>query len=78
MTEKIFYQDSYQKTHRRAVREGGVVLEWTIFYPLGGGQPGDTGTITAGGTTHRVIDTRYADDKTTIVHFIDTHDLSAI
>jgi len=81
MTEKIFYQDSYQKTHRsvvRAVREGGVVLESTIFYPLGGGQPGDTGTITAGGTTHRVIDTRYADDKTTIVHFIDTDDLSAI
>ena len=45
MTEKVFYQDSYQKTHRStvsAVEDGGVVLESTIFYPMGGGQPGDT------------------------------------
>ena len=52
MTEKVFYQDSYQKTHRSvvsAVLEVGVALESTIFYPLGGGQPGDTGALMIGG-----------------------------
>ena len=81
MTEKVFYQDSYQKTHRSvvsAILDDGVVFESTIFYPLGGGQPGDTGALTIGGTTYRVIDTRYADDKTTIIHLLDTEDLSAI
>ncbi len=81
MTEKAYYQDSYQKIHRSVViekRDGGLVLESTIFYPLGGGQPGDTGTLTTGTTTYRVIDTRYADDKITIIHFLDTDDLAAI
>ena len=81
MTEKVFYQDSYQKTHRSVVidkRDGGLVLESTIFYPLGGGQPGDTGTLATATMTHRVIDTRYADDKTTIIHFLDADDLAAI
>ncbi|MCH8177759.1 MAG: alanyl-tRNA editing protein [Proteobacteria bacterium] len=81
MTEKVFYQDSYQKTHRSIVVEkldGGVVLESTIFYPLGGGQPGDTGTCATAAKTYRVIDTRYADDKTTIIHLLDTIDLAAI
>lgn len=48
MTEKIFYQDSYQKTHQSqvvAVLDDGIVVESTIFYPLGGGQPGDTGVF---------------------------------
>ena len=81
MTEKVFYQDSYQKTHHSTVSEildGGVILESTIFYPLGGGQPGDTGSLTAGGRIYRVTDTRYAEDKVSIIHFLDDEDLSAI
>jgi misacylated tRNA(Ala) deacylase len=81
MTEKIFYQDSYQKTHAtKVVRvvENGVVLESTIFYPLGGGQPGDTGSLSIGGESYRVIDTRYDADRIDIVHFLDAEDLSHI
>ena len=80
MTEKIFYQDSYRKTHQSEVvdvLDEGIVLAETIFYPLGGGQPGDTGRLTINGREHRVSDTRYAPDRSTIVHHIDD-DLSGV
>ena len=60
MTEKIFYQDSYQKAHQSeivAVLEDGIVMESTIFYPLGGGQPGDTGTLILNSDEYRVTNT---------------------
>ncbi len=81
MTEKVFYQDSYRKTLSSEVLEvvdRGVILAATIFYPLGGGQPGDTGTLTINGRDYRVGDTRFAPDRINIVHFIEDEDLSAI
>ena len=80
MTEKVFYQDSYQKTHQSEVvevLEHGVILAATIFYPLGGGQPGDTGTLTINGHDFPVSDTRFAENRKDIVHFIEG-DISAI
>jgi misacylated tRNA(Ala) deacylase len=65
MTEELFRQDSYLKSCEAnvvAVDERGVRLDRTIFYPNGGGQPGDTGTLTtADGTVLRVSDTVKAD-----------------
>lgn len=81
MTEKVFYQDSYQKTLQSevvAVRDDGVVLAATIFYPLGGGQPGDSGRLTIDARDYRVVDTRYAEDRNTIIHYLEDQDLSAI
>jgi len=81
MTEKVFYQDSYQKIHSSvvsAVEQGGVVLASTIFYPTGGGQPGDTGILRTGGTEYRVTDTRFAPDRIGIIHYLDTDDVSQI
>lgn len=81
MTEKVFYQDSYQKTLASRVVEvldDGVILAATIFYPLGGGQPGDIGRLTINGREYKVVDTRYAPDRNNIIHFIESEDLSAI
>ena len=82
MTEKVFYQDSYQKTHSSEViklRDDGVILASTIFYPLGGGQPGDIGILTINDREYPVIDTCYDEDRKSIIHFMDEYsDMSAI
>ena len=77
MTEKAFYQDSYQKTHTSRVVEvndKGIVLESTNFYPLGGGQPGDTGKLICDGKEYRISDTRFGEDRTNIVHYLECDD----
>lgn len=49
MTRMLFREDAYQRSAgARVVRhtdEGGVVLDASLFYPTGGGQPGDSGTL---------------------------------
>lgn len=65
MTEELFREDAYLKSCEAtvtAVGEAGIVLDRTVFYPMGGGQPGDGGTLRrADGTTVSIVDTRKAD-----------------
>lgn len=48
-TEQIYLSDPYRKSIAATVigltEEGGIVLDRTIFYPRGGGQPGDSGVL---------------------------------
>ena len=63
-TKELFRDDSYLKSCSASVTATGencVFVDQTVFYPLGGGQPGDTGTISWNGGNARVVDTRYVD-----------------
>ena len=62
MTEQLFQQDAYLQEATVKVTEvdgDWVVTDRTIFYPRGGGQPGDTGSfMLPEGVTLHVLDTR--------------------
>ena len=49
MTSRLYRQDAYLRdAPARVVRhtpEGGVILDQSVFYPAGGGQPGDSGGL---------------------------------
>ncbi len=74
MTETLFREDAYRKTCEATVlRAGpdGLVLDATVFYPLGGGQPGDTGWLRWGeDRSLRVTNTLHAEDGS-ILHLPD-------
>ena len=64
MVEELFRQDAYLKETDAtvtAVEERGVRLDRSIFYPTGGGQPGDTGSLRWDGGEAKVTDTLKAD-----------------
>ncbi len=63
-TQELFRADSYLQSCEAtvlAVTDAGIVLDRTVFYPLGGGQAGDAGTLRcADGRTIAIADTRKA------------------
>jgi misacylated tRNA(Ala) deacylase len=71
-TELLFRDDAYLKTAQGrvvAVDERGIELDRTIFYPLGGGQMGDTGVLVrASGERIAIADTRKGDDPGSVRH----------
>lgn len=74
MTERLYEQDAYLD-HCDAVvtRVGGdgVALDRTVFYAVGGGQPGDTGRLSWGdGKGAAVVDTRKGEGDE-IVHVLE-------
>ncbi len=60
MTEDLSARDAYARETGAAVvevRDEGVVLDRTVFYPRGGGQPGDTGELVWDAGRAEVTDT---------------------
>lgn len=71
-TELLFRDDAYlQSCDARvtAVTERGYELDRTVFYPLGGGQAGDTGWLRrADASAVRIVDARKGEAPDSVVH----------
>jgi len=79
MTQLLYLEDSYLKEIKAKVVnekeiEGkrAVVLDKTIFYPTGGGQPNDTGKLVVDGKEIEVYDVRKIDNE--VFHFINSNE----
>lgn len=75
MTEELFREDSYQKSCSATVTvvdERGVQFDQTVFYPIGGGQPGDTGVLKLGnGAVIKITGTFKDRDTGEHIHAVD-------
>jgi misacylated tRNA(Ala) deacylase len=70
MAELLFREDAYLKSCEAtvtAVHGDAVELDHTVFYPLGGGQAGDTGRI----GNWRVLDTRKGPLPEQVLHVLE-------
>ncbi len=74
MTERIYATQAYERSMTANVIEvdddqGKVLLDRTVFYPGGGGQPHDLGTLEAGEKRFDVV--RVTQDADGVWHWID-------
>jgi misacylated tRNA(Ala) deacylase len=70
MTGLLFQDDAYLRSCSAtvvALHDTAVELDRTVFYPMGGGQPGDSGRL--GGL--RVADTRKSEDGERVLHVVE-------
>ncbi|GAA0591387.1 alanyl-tRNA editing protein [Caenispirillum bisanense] len=74
MADELFRDDAYLKDCEATVTDvaaGAVVLDRTVFYPTGGGQPGDCGVLRLGeGAEVRIADTVKDKDSGEILHVL--------
>src|SRR5438046_4162079 len=72
MVEELFRQDAYLKSADAtvtALEERGIRLDRTVFYPTGGGQPGDSGVLRlASGEVIAILDTVKGEAANEVVH----------
>ncbi len=68
----LYRSDAYRTSctaHVTAITERGIELDRTVFYPLGGGQPGDRGWLRrADGVAVPVIDARKGAELDSVMH----------
>jgi len=74
MTELLFRDDGYLGSCAAqviAADERGVRLDRTVFYPAGGGQPGDTGVLRfASGQAIAIVDTIKGEGADEVIHVL--------
>ena len=72
MTELLFRDDGYLRSCGARVigaDAGGIRLDRTVFYPNGGGQPGDAGVLRlASGQTIAILDTIKGASPAEVIH----------
>jgi misacylated tRNA(Ala) deacylase len=72
MTELLFRDDSYLRfceARILAADERGIRLDRTVFYPTGGGQPGDAGRLALdSGTVVDIVDTIKGERPDEVIH----------
>ena len=72
MTELLFRDDGYLRSSDARVIEAderGIRLDRTVFYPMGGGQPGDTGVLRlASGQSIAVVDAVKGEAPDEVIH----------
>ncbi len=72
-TEPLYQADAYQETADSVivtVQETTVELAATVFYPTGGGQPGDIGRLIVAGQALDIVDTRKGEAPGSILHLL--------
>lgn len=71
-TELVFRADAYARSCEArivAADERGIRLDRTVFYPMGGGQPGDIGVLRlADGGVISIVDTVKGDEPDEVIH----------
>jgi misacylated tRNA(Ala) deacylase len=72
VTELLFRDDGYLRSCSARVidaDERGIRLDRTVFYPTGGGQPGDTGVLRlASGVEIPIVDTVKGEGSDEVIH----------
>ena len=72
MTELVFRDDAYARScaaRVTGVDERGIRLDRTVFYPTGGGQPGDSGVLRLpSGETVAIVDTVKGEAADEVIH----------
>jgi len=72
MTELLYRDDAYARScpaRVTAADDRGIRLDRTVFYPTGGGQPGDSGVLRLGsGETIAILDTVKGEAADEVIH----------
>jgi misacylated tRNA(Ala) deacylase len=75
MTKELFREDGYLKqctTTVTGIVDGHIIVDQTVFYPLGGGQPGDSGVmLRADNSEIRIINTIKDRESGDILHQVE-------
>ncbi len=77
LTKILFYDKPYETKFRARIMgsyDDKVILDQTLFYPEGGGQPSDTGFLKLNGIDYRVTHAEKVDDI--VLHHIDSEKIS--
>ena len=73
MTELLFRDDAYLRGCAARVVghvEGGLILDRTVFYPTGGGQPGDSGVLALDDGRELVVREARKNEGDTVLHLL--------